>query len=376
MNVCEISSPPEFEPFSLIRVGLQNQPSANETGKQMSGKYQNPTRPLSDKSAHGGIALAATAAVSALAFAAPTTAGAQSIQSFNEADYSQGQLPEGYSELTAKVQVLLDRADFSPGVIDGYQGGNTALAIRSLETANDLSVDGRMDEKVWGILTKDAGSAEPVFSTYEIRDSDTKGIKDELPEDYAKLAKMEWLGFTSVEEKIAEKFHMDVDFLRKINEGVAFNLGNTIIVASPGDNASGDVARVVIDKSREQIIALNGDGKTISTYPATIGSDQTPSPSGTHEVVGIAVDPTYSYKPDENFTQGDNNEQLTLPPGPNGPVGSVWIDLSKPTYGLHGNGDPASIGKTASHGCVRMTNWDAMELAELVDQGVPVEFRQ
>ncbi len=301
---------------------------------------------------------------------------ASSHEAFNNAQFDDSTLPVGYSELTSKLQVLLDRAHFSPGVIDGYEGGNTVLAIRSLETANGLKVDGMLDASVWDILVRNSDAENPVFTRYKISQDDVSNITPDLPEDYSELAKLDWLGHESVPQKLAEKFHMDVDFLRKINPGSDWSAGSEVSVANPGEKAGGDVEHIIVDKSREQIVAKDGDGNTIATYPATIGSNQTPSPKGTHEVVAIATEPTYSYKPDENFTQGDNTEPLSLPPGPNNPVGLVWIDLSKPTYGLHGSGDPASIGKTASHGCVRMTNWDALELAGMVSEGATVEFSE
>ncbi|PZN49764.1 MAG: hypothetical protein DIU65_13850, partial [Proteobacteria bacterium] len=126
--------------------------------------------------------------------------------------------------------------------------------------------------------------------------------------------------------------------------------------------------------SQKQVFAYDEAGKLVAAYPATIGSSDTPSPSGTHAVSRIAFDPNYTYNPKVNFKQGDNDKILTIPPGPNGPVGTVWIALDKPTYGIHGTPEPSKIGKTHSHGCVRLTNWDAAELAKLVKPGVPVEF--
>ena len=120
--------------------------------------------------------------------------------------------------------------------------------------------------------------------------------------------------------------------------------------------------------------AYAADGTLVVDYPATIGSSDNPSPSGDHLVLGVAINPDYTYNPNINFKQGNNTGVLTIPPGPNGPVGSVWIALDKPTYGIHGTPEPSKIGKTESHGCVRLTNWDARELAKLVKPGVNVEF--
>ena len=196
-----------------------------------------------------------------------------------------------------------------------------------------------------------------------------------IPEDYGEKAKLEKLSYTSVPEMLAERFHMDEGYLKALNPEANFSRVGTIIrVANVGQPATRQVARIVADKGRKQVFAYDADNKLVVSYPATIGSTDTPSPTGTHLVSRVVLDPDYTYNPDINFKQGENSKILTIPPGPNGPVGSVWIALDKPTYGVHGTPDPSKIGKTESHGCVRLTNWDAQELAKLVKAGVPVEF--
>ena len=176
-------------------------------------------------------------------------------------------------------------------------------------------------------------------------------------------------------EMLAERFHMDEGYLKALNPDAVFGRAGTIIkVANTGANVKTPVDHIVADKAKKQVRAYDASGKLIVAYPASIGSSDTPSPAGTHEVAKIAIDPEYTYNPNLNFKQGENDKVLTIPPGPNGPVGSVWIGLSKPTYGIHGTPDPSKIGKTESHGCVRLTNWDAGELAKLVKRGVSVEF--
>ena len=135
--------------------------------------------------------------------------------------------------------------------------------------------------------------------------------------------------------------------------------GTVIKVANIGADVQTPVTRIIADKAKKQVRAYDAAGKLVAAYPATIGSSDTPSPTGTHEVARVAFNPEYTYNPNINFKQGDNDKILTIPPGPNGPVGSIWIALSKPTYGIHGTPDPSKIGKTESHGCVRLTNWDA-----------------
>ena len=174
---------------------------------------------------------------------------------------------------------------------------------------------------------------------------------------------------------LAEKFHMDEAYLKEINPGVDFTIPGTLIkVVDTGAKKTGKVAKILADKGRKQVLAYDENGTLIAAYPASIGSADTPSPSGTVTVERIALNPGYTYNPKINFQQGSNNKVLTLQPGPNGPVGTVWIALSKPTYGIHGTPEPSKIGKTQSHGCIRMTNWDATELAKMTSAGVTVEF--
>ena len=289
----------------------------------------------------------------------------------NAATFAGEQLPEGQSPLAVHLQILLDRAGASPGVIDGYSGENVEKAIRGFEQVNKLPVDGRIDQKLWDTLQ---AMGSDVIVTYTITDEDAAGLSADLPNDYAELAKLESIGFTSVMEKLAERFHMDMEFLVELNPDAALKPGETIFVADPGTDQEAQVATLVADKSEARLLAYDATQTLIAIYPVTIGSSTTPSPTGTHSVTAVAMDPTYSYNP-ENFIQGDNKQPLTLPPGPNGPVGNVWIDLSEPTYGIHGTAEPSKIDKTSSHGCVRMTNWDARELAHMVSEGVTVEFR-
>jgi lipoprotein-anchoring transpeptidase ErfK/SrfK len=186
---------------------------------------------------------------------------------------------------------------------------------------------------------------------------------------------MKRLSYTGPLELLSEKFHIHPDLLKALNPGARLVEGTQIFVPDVMGNAPTEkVTRIEIDKKQSTVIGYASDGKLVVSYPATIGSGDNPSPEGTMKVKGIAENPKYSYRPDKNFQQGDNKEPLELPPGPNSPVGSVWIDLSKETYGIHGTPDPEAIGKTASHGCVRLTNWDVEELAKLVKPGTQVSF--
>jgi lipoprotein-anchoring transpeptidase ErfK/SrfK len=289
------------------------------------------------------------------------------------AAYAGGDLPAGRSALTAKVQVLLDRSGTSPGVIDGFKGGMSESAIRAFERRVSLPVDGIMDPHVWNLLQSYAGL--PATQSYTITEADMQGLVDAIPADYAEKAKMSSQGYTSIAEKLGERFHMDEKFIAFLNPGVTLAPGATINVTAPGSPMKTKVSRIIIDKATRRVAAYNDKGRMIVDYPATIGSDSTPSPSGNHHVVTVAINPNYTYNPNKNFKQGNNDKVLIVPPGPNGPVGTVWIDLSQPSYGIHGTSSPSRLFHNQSYGCVRLTNWDAEELAGMVQPGITsVEF--
>ncbi|WP_033411000.1 transpeptidase [Martelella mediterranea] len=272
------------------------------------------------------------------------------------------------------TQVFLDRKGFSPGVIDGLMGDNVRKALDAYAEATGERLDPVADsEKIMQSLSLEGGLP---FTTYTITATDAAGpYVAAIPSDYAEKAELPEMSYTSVSEMLAEKFHMDEGFLKRMNPDADFSRpGTTVKVISIGKPKKAKVERILADKALKQLRAYDAEGTLIAAYPATIGSADTPSPSGTVSVERIAIDPNYTYNPHKNFKQGDNNQVLTINPGPNGPVGNVWIALSKPSYGIHGTPDPDKIGKTSSHGCVRLTNWDANELAGMVSPGVTVEF--
>ncbi len=279
----------------------------------------------------------------------------------------------GASEDVAKIQVLLDRLGATPGVIDGRMGDNVNKAISAYR---DLTGETLRTYDTAYIDAKLAETGGEAFTTYEITPVDVAGpFVASIPSDYGEKAQLERMSFTSVAEMLAERFHMDERYLRALNPGIGFDRPGAIIrVTNVKRIRDGKVARIIADKGRRQVRTYSADGKLIAVYPSTIGSAATPSPTGTHTVERVALDPQYTYNPKINFQQGNNTRVLTIPPGPNGPVGTVWIGLSKPTYGIHGTPDPSKIGKTESNGCIRLTNWDAQELAKMVQVGATVEF--
>lgn len=322
--------------------------------------------------------LAGGTASARAADAAPPAATAhpsqQTRDAINNAGLKDRGVKGGISPVLLRAEVMLDRLNISPGVIDGHGGANFDHALMTYAKTRGLRRH-RLDAKTWASLLAESGA--PVLVVHELTSADVKGpFFPDLPSDYAALAKLHTLGYRSASQKIAATFHMSENLLAALNPGVDLTrAGAKILVADVTPKpVDGRLRKIVVDKHSQQVIGLGRKGRILVAYPATVGSAELPSPSGTYRVKGLAWNPIYYYNP-KNFVQDDNQEKLRLPPGPNNPVGDVFIALTKPTYGLHGTPDPTKIGKTASHGCVRMTNWDATALAHLVHRGMVVHFK-
>jgi lipoprotein-anchoring transpeptidase ErfK/SrfK len=276
-----------------------------------------------------------------------------------------------------RAQVLLDRAAISPGVIDGYDGGNTRKALRVFQLRNRLRPTGVLDTATWEALI--GADSAPVLMEYTITEKDVAGpFVEAIPAGMREMGKLERLDYTSPRELLAEKFHLDEDLLERMNPEVDFSkAGAKIVVADVrGPRPEGPAVTVVVDRQNQSVKPYAADGRLIAFYPATVGSSTFPSPSGDLEVVSVAENPEYTYSARLEFSDLKEGERaIRIAPGPNNPVGSIWIGLSRRGFGIHGTPHPSKIGKQSSHGCVRLTNWDARELAFLVKKGVTVQFR-
>jgi lipoprotein-anchoring transpeptidase ErfK/SrfK len=270
----------------------------------------------------------------------------------------------------ARLQILLDRAGASPGVIDGFDGDNLQKALLAYQMMNGLPADAKLTLTVAARLDAPGDAIGP----YTITAEDAAALGGPVPTDYAEKAAMSFLGYESVAELLAERFHMDIGLLAALNPSSGFEAGEIVNVAMTGSNRQGAVIWIEADKTLRQVRVYGENGVLLAAYPATIGSGDNPSPTGTFVVGHATAMPGYTYNPKVNFQQGENAEVLTIPPGPNGPVGSMWIALSKPSFGIHGTPEPSMIDKTGSHGCIRLTNWDAEELAAMIAPGVTVDF--
>lgn len=315
-------------------------------------------------------AIALLAAAPAAAKDKPLTA-----DSINAATFT-GKLPSDAKEhpLAVKLQVLLDRIHFSPGEIDGLFGDNVEKALTAFAEANQLPATKVLTPEIWAKLQ--ATSSDPVLTQVTLTDKDVAGpFIDKLPVKMEEMKSLKKLSYTSAEEALAERFHMSQDLLETLNPKAAFDKAGTVLtVVKLADGKPEKAARLEVDKERQTVKAFAKDGALLAFYPASVGSEEKPTPSGALKVTSIHANPVYRYDPKYKFKGVDSSKPFTIAGGPNNPVGSMWIGLSEQSYGIHGTSDPSRVSKSDSHGCVRLTNWDAERVAAQVKKGVEVSF--
>lgn len=329
---------------------------------------------------------------------------------------SPDQIPDAEARPVMQAQVVLDRLGFTPGVVDGKEGMSTRNAVSGFQEANNLQVTGKIDDATRAALAK--WNTIPATRVVTIPEDFAAGPFQKLPKEPADQAKLPALGYESLDEKLAERFHTTIETLQALNPGgkpattgsapataapkpapsVAgaaeppapmFRAGQQIRVPNVGGDAvdaaavsdpawrstlamlgvgskQPQAARVVVSKSKGTLKAYDENDKLVAVFTATMGSEHDPLPLGRWKVLGVAKNPPFHYNPDLFWDAKAGDEKAKLPPGPNGPVGVVWIDISKPHYGIHGTPHPETIGRAESHGCVRLTNWDAARLAQMV----------
>jgi lipoprotein-anchoring transpeptidase ErfK/SrfK len=275
-----------------------------------------------------------------------------------------------------RLEVLLDRAHFSPGEIDGKFGENVRKALRAYAEAQQLPSSDALTEDVWKKLRTDD---RPVTRSYTIAEKDVAGpFLRKLPSRMERMKGIPKLGFTSPREGIAEKFHMSEQLLAALNPHHRFDrAGETIVVVETGGAETANPARadrIEVDKSRQTVKLFDKSNAMIGFFPATVGSEEKPSPSGTLKVTEVDRNPIYRYNPRYHFKGVHSRKPFAIAPGPNNPVGTVWINLSADGCGIHGTPSPDRVSKAESHGCVRLTNWDAERVAQSVAKGTPVAF--
>lgn len=297
-----------------------------------------------------------------------------------------------FSQAVLEAEVLLDRAGASPGAIDGRDGENFANALHAFQQASGLPA-GPLDQQTMARLAQ--ASNGPVLTQYTIQTDDLKGpFAPQIPQDFEKMARLPQLAYHSPRQELAEKFHMSESLLATLNPNANFEQPGTALtvaniapmpddpkLAARSGEGSGSTAqnppaagKVVVDKPHHAVLVYSPENRLIAFFPASIGSAEKPAPSGGFIVRSVSYDPTYTYDPAYRFKGQEAQQKVTVRPGPNNPVGLVWIGLSAKGYGIHGTPDPDQIGKTQSHGCVRLTNWDALKLGKMVKRGTPVDF--
>jgi lipoprotein-anchoring transpeptidase ErfK/SrfK len=321
------------------------------------------------------LALCGSSQAARRAHQAPSQAGPLTADNIQNAHFPTDKSARLGREVIAKAQILLAQAHFSPGEVDARDGENFGKALKAFAAAQNLQASGKLNSEIW-----DALNASARYSTtieYQVTEEDLKGpFAKDLPTRMEDMKDLPGLPYRNVIEALAEKFHMSEELLKALNPQSTFSqLGETIRVANtPVGDPGVKAARVEIDKKAQTVRAFDGDNKLIAFYPATVGSREKPSPSGDLKVTAAQKNPTYRYNPEYAFKGVSAKKPFTIKPGPNNPVGTMWIGLSEKGYGIHGTPEPAKVSKAESHGCVRLTNWDAEELSQMVGKGTPVAF--
>ena len=315
------------------------------------------------------VVLAVTGSFAPVADAARAAARALTPEAVNDTNLVQPVGPNSKGAAVLRAQVLLDRARHSPGEIDAAYGSNMQKAIAAFQKSNGLNVSGIVDVQTWEALNRDPS---PALIRYTIADGDVAGPYAPVPEDMMEKSKLNALGYANPAEALGEKFHASPKLLQRLNPGKDLRrAGEEIVVPNVETPVLPKAAKVVVDKSESTITVVDVTGKTLAHFPATVGSEYDPLPLGTWKIKGIAKNPAFHYNPKLFWDADAKHAKAKIAPGPNSPVGVVWIDLSKEHYGIHGTPEPSKIGKTQSHGCIRMTNWDALALAQAVSPGTP-----
>ena len=276
-------------------------------------------------------------------------------------------------ERLLRAQVLLERQYLSPGEIDGAYGSNMRQALNTFQAQRNLPVTGKLDEATWNALNTDPS---PTLAEYTIAAEDVAGPFQPIPDTMMGKAKLPALGYATALEGLGEKFHASPALLQRLNPGKSLSqAGERIVVPNvSGKQPLPPAARVVVRDSTKTLQLYDAGGQLLAQYPVSTGSKRDPLPIGNWKINGVHANPVYNYNPKLFWDAKPGDSKTQIKPGPNNPVGVMWIDLSKPHYGIHGTPVPGHVGKTESHGCIRLTNWSAAEVGAVVSEDTDVEL--
>jgi lipoprotein-anchoring transpeptidase ErfK/SrfK len=320
----------------------------------------------------------------ALLFLTPTAEAARppappklllTAETVNDVKLAQPVGPKAMGAAVLRAQILLDRAHFSPGEIDAAYGDNVRKAILAFQKSNGITATGNVDEPTWAALNR---GATPALISYKLTDKDVAGPFESIPSDMMEKSKLSHLGYSTALEGLGEKFHVSPKLLQKLNPGQEFSQpGQDIVVPNVEEHTPlAKAAKIIVSKSDSTLTLVDAAGKVLGQFPASTGSEHDPLPLGEWKVQGIAKNPVFHYNPGLFWDANPAHAKAKIPPGPNNPVGVIWIDLSKEHYGIHGTPEPSKIGKTQSHGCIRLTNWDVTTVSQAVAAGTPVLLQE